>query len=100
MAKLEIVGVTVSVDISDKNYGNGTQSFMNIQGRYPDPATLDDALTDGLEMYFASWESLLASRYATGSMAGPDFKKAIEEAKIKVQKVRNFLAKEKAAANG
>lgn len=99
MAKPEIVGITVSVDISDKNYGNGTQSFLNLQGRYPDPAALKEVMTDGLDMYFAAWESLLASRYATGSMPGPDFKKAVDEAKVKLEKVRNFLAREK-AANG
>ena len=60
MSKPEIVGITVSIEISNKNYGNGTASFMNLQGKYPDPATLDDVLVDGLEMYFSAWRSLLA----------------------------------------
>ena len=93
MSKPEIVGVTVSLDISEKSYGNGSQSFMNIQGRYPNPAILEEVIEDGLNMYFAAWQSLLASRYATGVMLGPEFKKAIEDGKIRLEKVRKFLGK-------
>lgn len=89
-----ITGLTVSVDVSDKNYGTGPASFMNLQGRYPDPATLDQVLVDGLDMYFAAFKSLLASRYATGVIAGPEFKKTLEAAEIKLAKVRTFLLKE------
>jgi hypothetical protein len=100
MSKPEIVGITVSLDISEKSYGNGSQSFMNVQGRYPNPATLEEVITDGLNMYFAAWESLLASRYATGEMAGPKFKKEIEDGKIRLAKVRSFLAKQREGPDG
>lgn len=94
MSKPDIVGVTVSVDISDKSYGNGKQSFMNIQGRYPNPALLEDVLVDGLSMYFAAWESLMAARYAIGDMKASELKQALDEAKERLARVRKFLLKD------
>lgn len=95
MSKPEITGLTVSVEFGFEGaYGKGTKSFASIQGRYPDPATLKEALTDSLDVYFCAWESLLASRYATGILAGQDFKQAVEDAKIRLDKVRTFLLKE------
>lgn len=94
--KPEIVGITVSVNLADKTYGSGSESFMNVQGRYPDPAVLKDVLIDGLEMYVSAWESLLASRYATGLSTAEEFKKAVADAKVRLEKVRNFLQKEEA----
>ena len=95
MSKPEIVGITVSIEVSNKNYGNGTASFMNLQGKYPDPATLDDVLVDGLEMYFSAWRSLLAGRYATGEMTGKELKLAVDEALPKLDKIRSFLLKKR-----
>jgi hypothetical protein len=94
MGKPEIIGVTVSVNLSDKNYGSGSESFISLQGRYPDPTILKDVLFDGIDMYFSAWESLLASRYATGAGTALEFKKALEDAKIRLSKVRAFLQKE------
>jgi hypothetical protein len=90
----QITDVTVSVTIADKEYGKGTDGFISVKGRYPDPSTLEEVLTDGLDMYFAAWKSLLASRYATGTMSGPDFKESLTKTETKYQKVRVFLAKE------
>ena len=95
MSKPEIVGITVSIEISKKDYGNGTASFMNVQGKYPDPATLDDVLVDGLEMYFSAWRSLLGGRYATGEMTGKELKLAVDEALPKLDKIRSFLLKQR-----
>jgi hypothetical protein len=94
MGKPEIIGITVSVSLADKTYGTGSESFFSVQGKYPDPAVLKDLLLDGLDMYFAAWESLLASRYATGLSTAAEFKKAVEDAKIRLAKVRGFLQKE------
>lgn len=94
MSKPVITGITVSIDIANKEFGNGSASFMNIQGKYPDPATLDDVLVDGLDMYFAAFKSLLASRYATGLLSGPEFKDIGTKAEAKYGKIKVFLMKE------
>jgi hypothetical protein len=94
MGKPQITGMTISISLSDKTYGTGTESFFSMQGKYPDPAALNSVLVDGLDMYFAAWESLLASRYATGIGTAAEFKQAVEDAKIRLGKIRNFLQKE------
>ena len=95
MSNPTIIGVTVSVDVSDKSYGTGNSSFMNVQGRYPDPGVpLADVLIDGLDMFLAAWKSLLAGRYATGVVTGAEFKKQLGEAEAKFAKVHKFLQKE------
>lgn len=100
MGKPEIIGLTVSVEFGfEGEYGKGTKSFANIQGRYPDPSTLSEAMVDGLDMYFAAWESLLASRYATGNGTAQEFKLSVETAKARLEKVRNYLIKDQVTAS-
>jgi len=100
MSKPIVHGVTVSVDFGDKEFGNGSNSYMNIQARYPDPgkpvSELGDVVVQGLDLYFAAWKTMLSSRYATGVISGPDFKAALEAAEKKLAKVRAYLAKEAA----
>jgi hypothetical protein len=97
-----ITHITVSVAMADKSYGSGTESFINLRGEYPDPHTLDAALVDGLDMYFAAWKSLVASQFATGimhgangePMTGEEFKGLLDRVGHRVEKVRTFLSKE------
>lgn len=90
-----ISGVTVSVDVGDKEYGNGQSCFMNIQGRYPEPGQpfeeLIDVVTDGLDMYFAAWRSLLASRFATGQITSTEFKDTLAAVATRIDKTRRYL---------
>lgn len=90
-----ISGVTVSVDVGDKEYGNGQSCFMNMQGRYPEPGQpLDeiiDVVVDGLDMYFAAWRTLLASRWATGKINSEEFKETLAAVTIRIEKARRYL---------
>ena len=92
-----ISAVTVSVDFGDKEYGNGSNSFMNISARYPEPGVqledLGDVIDQGLDMYFAAWETMLSARYATGILAGNDYKTYLEEATKRIAKARKHLRK-------
>jgi hypothetical protein len=98
MSKPAIFGTTISVEFGDKEYGNGTSTYMNLQGRYPEPGKpieeLGDVILDGLDMYFAAWKTMLAGRYASGVIDGLTFKAQWAKAEEKVTKVRNFLKKE------
>jgi hypothetical protein len=94
MSKPIIIGITVSVDIADKDYGKGTDGFFSLKGQYPDPASLDHVLVDGLDMYFAAWKSLMCGRYATGVVSGPEFKATVAKTEVKFNKIRTFLLKE------
>lgn len=90
-----ISGVTVSVDVGDKEYGNGQSCFMNIQGRYPDSGQpfeeLIDVVTDGLDMYFAAWRTLLAGRFATGKITSDEFKETLAAVSLRIEKTRRYL---------
>jgi hypothetical protein len=98
MSKPAIFGTTISIEFGDKEYGNGSQAYMNLQGRYPEPGKpideLDDVIIDGLDMYFAAWKSLLAGRYASGVIDGKTFKEQLAATTAKFEKVRNFLKRE------
>ena len=94
-----ISGITVSVDIADKEYGNGQGSFMNIQAKYPLEGApieeLEEVMQDGLDLYFSAWKTLLAGRFAIGKLGGTEFKKVLTNATIRVNKIRKYLKSEK-----
>lgn len=90
-----ITGITVSVDIGDKEYGNGQSSFMNIQGKYPESGQpledIIDVVADGLDMYFAAWRTLLAGRFATGKLSSEEFKSTLSAVTLRIDKTRSYL---------
>ena len=66
-----ITGVTVSVDFADKEYGNGSGSFANMQARYPEAGLpleqVDQCMLDGLDLYFNCWKTIWARRFCSKS---------------------------------
>lgn len=90
-----ITGVTVSVDVGDKEYGNGQSSFMNIQGRYPDAGQpieeIIDVVTDGLDMYFAAWRTLLAGRFAVGKITSEEFRDTLAAVSLRIDRIQKYL---------
>lgn len=94
-----ITGVTVSLEMGyEQEYAKGTKSFISLQGKYPDPASIDDVLLDGLDMYFAAFRSLLSSRAATGVIGGAEFKETLKVTESRLAKVRAILARGNAEA--
>ena len=91
-----ISGVTVSVNFGDKNYGSGSDSFMNLKADYDPgvpPENLDDVVDQGLDLYLAAWKTLLSARYATGVIVPDDYKKLLEASIKRIALVRKFLRK-------
>jgi len=95
MNKAEVTGVTVSVEFGfEGEYGKGTKSFASIQSRYPEPNSIKDLngiMSDGLDLYFAAWRTLLAARCGTGVLGGTEFKDILTAATTRVDKVRKYL---------
>lgn len=94
---LEITSVTISADFGDKEYGSGTESFMNITAKCPVPVPIegiDEVILDGLDMYFACWSTLLASRWTTGVISAEDFNKRKAVAVKRLEQVRKIYKKE------
>jgi hypothetical protein len=90
-----ISGVTVSVDMGDKDYGKGESCFMNMQGRYSEPGLpfdqLIDVVADGLDMYFAAWRTLFGSRYATGKITAVEFSETLAKVTSRIESTRRYL---------
>jgi len=96
MSKVQINGITISVDFGDKEFGKGQNSFMNIQGKYPDGVAIEeieDVMQDGLDMYFAAWRTILAGRFSSGHLSGTDFKTALNATSTRVEMIRKYLRK-------
>jgi len=96
---LVITGVTVSAEFGDKSYGNGQGSFMNVSTKCPDHDgvpldKIDDVITDSLDAFFACWKTLLATRFAAGIINAAEFKKTLQDAELRLEKVRKFLRRE------
>lgn len=90
-----IIGVTVSVDFGDKEYGKGSGSFCNCQVRYPDPALpaeeINHVVDDSLELYFRCWQTLMSGRFAVGVIGAKEFKEHMEAATRRLEKVKEYL---------
>ena len=95
MSKAEVTGVTVSVEFGfEQDYGKGTKSFSSIQAKYPEPQNVDnlsEVISDGLEMYFAAWRTLLSARYATGVLKASEYKESLTSTAERIDKVRAYL---------
>jgi hypothetical protein len=93
MCKAEVTGVTVSVEFGfEGDYGKGTKSFTSVQARYPEPnKDLNEVISDGLDLYFSAWKTVLAGRCATGLMKGAEYKETIAAVTNRVEKVRTML---------
>jgi hypothetical protein len=96
---LTITGITISAEFGDKEYGKGHESFMNMSAKVPAPdgiplEQIDGVIVDGLDMYFACWQTLLASRYATGQINADEFNKRLEASNKRLKMIRNFYKKE------
>jgi acetyl-CoA acetyltransferase len=94
--KAEVTGVTVSVEFGfEGDYGKGTKSFTSVQAKYPEPSNnLNEVISDGLEMYFSAWKTVLAGRCAQGLMGGTEFKDTLEGVTNRVEKLQKMLRRD------
>jgi hypothetical protein len=96
---LAITGITISADFGDKEYGKGSESFMNMSAKISEPngtplKDIDGVILDGIDLYFACWQTLLASRWATGVIPADEFNKRLDATRKRIQKVRKLYEKE------
>jgi hypothetical protein len=91
----EITSMAVSLDLSDKQYGNGTNSFTSISCKWGenDTPTLDEVMDRGIDLYFTAWQNILVNRTATSQMTVADFKIAIGSGIARIEKVKQILNK-------
>ena len=93
MSDLHIVGLTVSCDLSDKVYGNGTGRFFSVSAKVPEGSTgipiseAEDIVRDGVNLYFTAWQTLMQTRYATGDISAAEFKALTAQFLVRIKKI-------------
>jgi len=93
LSKLGVTGVTVSVEIADVSYGAGEKRFCSVSSRLPEgveglPLTTDEVIEDGIDKYFAAWQTLMQAALATNQIESSEFKAQTTSALRRIKKVR------------
>jgi hypothetical protein len=93
MGRLSIHGVTVSVDFGDKTFNKGNGRFMSASSKVPDRtegipiAEADEAVRDGIDLYFTAWQTLMQTRYATGEITAAEYKQQTASFLVRIKKI-------------
>lgn len=66
LAGYRIKSISVSLEIADKEYGNGNSGYANIQAHVDDTPIeqIADVINAGLSLYVAAWEIILGGKLA------------------------------------
>ena len=93
--KLPITSVTVSLEVADKSYGDGSSRFVTLTAKSPDVGipleNIDDVILQTLEMHLACYKSIAAQRFADGVIKAEELNHALAAAPRRLEKVRDFL---------
>ncbi len=95
MSDMTIQTVTISLEVADKEFGNGMSRFVNLKGRYQDGGIpleeMGVVVEDSLDMFLGAWKSLLAAKFSQGIINGQVLKDKIEGALTQTAKVKAYL---------
>lgn len=96
MSQLGITGMTISISVSDKDYGKGNEYFANLTSKTPEESpipleNIEEVIDQGLKMYLTAFQTILAGRFSTGNLAGPQFKEMWAKSEARFNKVHKFL---------
>ena len=100
MAQLGVTSMTISIDVSDKEYGKGSSYFSNLTAKTPDaPIPLDkieQVVDEGLKMFLTVFQTILTGRFATGNLSSQEFKELWEISETRFAKIHKFLLSQSA----
>lgn len=90
-----LVGVTVSLEVSDAVYGQGKKRFAAFKAETPaeTPATLDQALQASLNLHLAAFESVFAAIVCGGGMPVEEYNQARAMFKARRAKLAEIFTK-------
>ena len=91
--------MTISISVSDKDFGKGSDYFCNLTAKTPEEAPIplekmSEVLDQGARMYFTTFQTILAGRFATGNLSGTEFKELWAKSEQRIEKVLKFLTPE------
>lgn len=63
LGSFKVVGVTVSLEVSNSSYGNGSKRFVSFRAETPAdaPATIEEAVDESLRLHGAAFQSVLSA---------------------------------------
>ena len=87
--------LTVSVEISDKQYGDGNTGYSSITA-YVDDASLEhieNVIDAGLNLFVAAWENVIGGKVATKmlGMGAQELRDSVASIQRRATKVRELL---------
>jgi hypothetical protein len=95
---LAITSVTISLEVADKNFGNGSSRFCTLTASAKSPDVgipldnIDDVILQTLDMHLACYKSIAAQRFADGVIKAEEVNKALEKMPQRLLKIRDFLS--------
>ena len=98
MSNMVIRSVTVSLELADKEFGNGMSRFFNMKGAYQEGGIpleeVADVVDDSLTMFMAAWKSLLGSKCAQGKIDGKTMQEEVQKVIKRTAKIQAYLRRE------
>lgn len=91
---LPITSFTVSLEVSNSEYGTGQKNFVSFRAEASGPeegVSMDDALEQSLDMHLKAWDSILQARHAAMVLTGKEFTDMTTKARDRIAKTRKFL---------
>lgn len=91
----KVVGVTVSLEVTEGSYGNGSKRFASFRAETPaeSPATVDEALVASLDLHLAAWESVYSSLVSSDRIPIANFNAIHSQFKDRINKLRDAFAR-------
>jgi hypothetical protein len=90
-----IKGVTVSVEIADKEYGNGNAGYTSITATVDDASLehIENVVDAGLNLFIAAWETVIGGKVATKmlGMGAQELQDTVAIIRKRLAKVRELL---------
>lgn len=90
-----IKSITVSLEIADKEYGNGNAAYANIQAHVDDTPIeqIADAIDAGLSLFVAGWEIILGGKLAVklNTLTPTETRETVTNVRQRLAKVQAML---------
>ena len=92
-----VTGITVSVEISDTEYGNGVKRFVSLKSESQDPLDaiplkdLEEVIITSLDLLKGASEAVHGSRYAQGEISAKELQGIMIKMDERFDKVKKAL---------
>src|SRR5271170_4388070 len=90
-----IKSITVSLEIADKEYGNGNAAYTSIQAHVDDTPIeqIEDVIAAGLALFVAAWEVILGGKLAVklNALTPAETRETVTNVRQRLTKVQAML---------